>query len=109
MFSTGEEERARLEKVKAERLDKDTINFKSIISNLERRIEEESRYRNKNEEDLRLYADQKIEALEDKMKSEERTQLEREKRLMFQLQEGLTTVNEIIKGAKEQNLISLTH
>ncbi len=35
--------------------------------------------------------------------------LERERRLMQQFQEGLATMNEIVRGTKEQNLISLTH
>lgn len=29
--------------------------------------------------------------------------------MMVQVQEGLVTMNDIIKGTKEQNLISLTH
>lgn len=73
-----------MEKVKSERLDKDTINFKGIIANLEKRIEEDSRFRTKNEEDLRMYVDQKVEGLDDKLRTEERSQLEREKRLMSQ-------------------------
>ena len=35
--------------------------------------------------------------------------LEREQRMMSQVQEGLVTMNDIIKGTKEQNLISLSH
>lgn len=35
--------------------------------------------------------------------------MEREKRMMTQVQEGLITMNDIIKGTKEQNLISLSH
>jgi hypothetical protein len=35
--------------------------------------------------------------------------LEREKRIMQQFQEGLSTMNEIIRGTKEQSLTSLTH
>ncbi len=35
--------------------------------------------------------------------------MEREKRIMQQFQEGLSTMNEIIRGTKEQSLTSLTH
>ena len=35
--------------------------------------------------------------------------MERERRLMEQVQDGLNTMNEIIKGTKEQNSVSLTH
>ena len=37
----------------------------------------------------------------DKMKGDERQNLERERRLMEQVQDGLNTMNEIIKGTKE--------
>ena len=37
----------------------------------------------------------------EKLKSDERQGLERERRLMEQVQDGLTTMNEIVKGTKE--------
>ena len=37
----------------------------------------------------------------DKMKGDERQSLERERRLMEQVQDGLNTMNEIIKGTKD--------
>ena len=43
------------------------------------------------------------------MKADEKLALEREQRMMSQVQEGLVTMNDIIKGTKEQNLISLSH
>jgi len=43
------------------------------------------------------------------MKGDERQNLERERRLMEQVQDGLNTMNEIIKGTKEQSSVSLVH
>ena len=43
------------------------------------------------------------------MKNDERQGLERERRLMEQVQDGLNTMNEIIKGTKEQGTVNLTH
>ena len=45
----------------------------------------------------------------DKLKGDEKQGLERERRLMEQVQDGLNTMNEIIKGTKEQNQVSLSH
>jgi len=47
--------------------------------------------------------------MNEQIKSDEKLALEREKRMINQVQEGLVTMNEIIKGTKEQNLISLSH
>lgn len=44
-------------------------------------------------------------SLVEKLKGDERQNLERERRLMEQVQEGLSTMNEIIKGTKEQNQV----
>ena len=80
-----------------------------MINSIERKLEDEQSFRVKNEEDTKRYYENKFIGLQEKMKNEEKLSLEREKRLMQQFQEGLVTMNEIIRGTKEQNLISLTH
>ena len=45
--------------------------------------------------------EQKLMSLLEKLKGDERQALERERRLMEQVQDGLTTMNDIIKGTKE--------
>lgn len=50
----------------------------------------------------------KLLSLVDKLKQDERLGLERERRLMEQVQEGLQTMNEIIKGTKEHGQVALT-
>ena len=80
-----------------------------MLSTLERKIEDEQQFRVRNEEDLKIYFENKLISVQEKMKNEEKMSLERERRLMQQFQEGLVTMNDIIRGTKEQNLISLTH
>ena len=83
--------------------------MRSMLSTLERKIEDEQQFRVRNEEDLKIYFENKLISVQEKMKNEEKMSLERERRLMQQFQEGLVTMNDIIRGTKEQNLISLTH
>ncbi|CDW87201.1 UNKNOWN [Stylonychia lemnae] len=109
IFATGEEERQRLERMKLERAESDTQYTKQMLMNLERKIEDEQQFRLKNEDDQKRYFENKFIGLLEKMKNEEKLSLERERRLMQQFQEGLVTMNDIIRGTKEQNLISLTH
>ena len=53
--------------------------------------------------------EQKLINMLDKMKQDERQGLERERRLMEQVQDGLNTMNEIIKGTKEQTSVNMNH
>ena len=50
--------------------------------------------------------EQKLVSLVEKLKGDEKQGLERERRLMEQVQDGLNTMNEIIKGTKEQNQVN---
>jgi hypothetical protein len=72
-----------------------------MMQNLERKLEDEQLFRVKNEEDTKRYFENKLLGLQEKMKNEEKISLEREKRLMQQFQEGLVTMNDIIRGTKE--------
>ena len=109
LFSNGEDERARLERMKSERAESDHYYVKNIVSQIERRMDEEAKHRMKTEDEMRHMIDNKFLVISEKLRAEEKMGLERERRLMQQFQEGMTTMNEIIRGAKEQNLISLTH
>jgi hypothetical protein len=109
LFSNGEDERARLERMKSERAESDHYYVKNIVSQIERRMDEEAKHRMKTEDEMRHMIDNKFLGISEKLRAEEKMGLERERRLMQQFQEGMTTMNEIIRGAKEQNLISLTH
>lgn len=61
----------------------------------------ETEFRIKNEEDFRKFVETKFNSIFDQLKSDEKMSLEREKRMMGQVQEGLVTMNDIIKGTKE--------
>ena len=98
-----------MERMKLERSDSDQSYVRQMIGSLEKKLDEEQQFRARNEEDTRRYHENKLVALQEKMKQDEKMQLEREKRIMQQFQEGLSTMNEIIRGTKEQSLISLTH
>ena len=84
MFNSGEDERQRLERLKVDRNDADNQYVKQMMSTIERKLEDECLFRMKNEEDTRKYFDSKFISLAEKLKSEEKQSLEREKRLMHQ-------------------------
>ena len=109
VYSQSEEERQRTEKIKLDKSDSDAENTKRILVTFDKKIEAEAELRARNEDDLRKYIEAKFQNQQDQMKSDEKLALEREQRMMSQVQEGLVTMNDIIKGTKEQNLISLSH
>lgn len=55
---------------------------KHMLQTMEKKIEDEQSFRQKNEEEQRKYFDSKITSLKDKISYEEKMSLEREKRLM---------------------------
>ena len=54
------------------------------------------------------YLDDKMVAFKEKMKQEEKNYLEREKKMLSNLQDGLLTVNDILKGINEQHSLNLS-
>ena len=108
MFKSGEEERNMYNKIQGEKEDGEVEYLKNYIRTVERKLEDESAFRLKNEDDLRNWFEQKVASIHQKLKNEEKMSLDREKKIMEQLQESLVTINEIINGTKEQNLISIS-
>ena len=90
-----------MEKIKLDKSDSDAENTKRILATFDKKIEAEAEMRGRNEDDLRKYIEAKFQNLQDQMKSDEKLALEREQRMMSQVQEGLVTMNDIIKGTKE--------
>jgi len=82
LFSSGEEERARLERMKSERAESDQYYVKNIVTQIERRMEEEGKHRVKTEDELRHTIDNKFIGIAEKLRAEEKMSLERERRLM---------------------------
>lgn len=108
LFKAGEEERSKLSLLKNDKDDGNLEYLKNYIRTVERKLEDESAFRLKNEDDLREWFEQKVSSIHQKLKNEEKMSLDREKKIMEQLQESLVTIDEIITGTKEQNLISIS-
>jgi len=77
--------------------------LKTLLLTIERKVEEEIGMRQREKNDAKSNMEQKLVSLVEKLKSDEKQGLERERRLMEQVQEGLSTMNEIIRGTKEQS------
>jgi hypothetical protein len=60
IFSSGEEERQRIERMKMERAESDHYYIKNLVTQMERRLEEEQQHRVKAENDTRLALDAKF-------------------------------------------------
>ena len=82
--------------------------LKDVIRTCEKRIDDETANRIKLEEDILRYLDEKVSGMKEKLKQDEKTSLEREKKMLGNLQEGLMTVSEIVKGTDEQASLNLT-
>ena len=104
-----DEERTRLGKLGGEKQDDNSLVMRSLLHNIERKVEEEVQLRQKDLQDTKENMEQKLVSLVEKLKGDEKQGLERERRLMEQVQDGLNTMNEIIKGTKEQNQVNLSH
>ena len=109
ILKVSEEERQEMYKMKNGTFEGEMTYLRNVLKTLERWIDDETAFRVKNEDDLRTWFEQKVNGLNERIKNEEKQSLERERKLIFQFQEGLSTINEIVKGTKEQNIISLSH
>ena len=96
-------------KLGGEKQDDNSLVMRSLLQNIERKVEEEVHLRQKDLQDTKENMEQKLVSLVEKLKGDEKQGLERERRLMEQVQDGLNTMNEIIKGTKEQNQVNLSH
>ena len=104
-----DEERTRLAKFGVEKQDDSSLVMRSLLQNIERKIEEEVQLRQRDLQETKESVEQKLVSLVEKLKGDEKQGLERERHLMEQVQDGLNTMNEIIKGTKEQNQVNLSH
>ena len=100
-LKVSEDERHKMYQMKNGTFEGEIDYLRNLIKTLERRMDDESAFRIKNEDDLRQWFDQKVGSLTEQVRNEERMSLEREKRIIAQFQEGLSTINEIVRGSKE--------
>lgn len=109
LFEAVEDEKQKLMRQSGERTEISNNMMRDILITIERKVQDEVSQRQRDQLDAKQAVEQKMVQLVEKLRSDERLALEREKRLMEQVQEGLNTMNEIIKGTKEQNQVNLSH
>ena len=85
IFSTFDEEKTRLIKNGGENREETTSMVRSIMLQVERKVEEEINNRQRDLGETKDALEQKLINLLDKMKNDERQSLERERRLMEQV------------------------
>lgn len=91
-----------IEKIKADRNDSELAYMKATISGFDRKIEDEIAVRLRGEDEIRKWFEQKFAMMMERLNFEERGQLDRERRIMQSLQEGLQALADIVRGVKEQ-------
>lgn len=102
MFLHGsQEEKILHEKMIRERTDNDLGFVKGMMATIDKKIDDESTFRIRSEDDIRKWFEQKISMINERINLEEKGSLDRERRMMQQLQEGLINVTEIIRGIKD--------
>lgn len=67
--------------------------MRTMLNTIERKVEEEVLRSKREMEDTRDSTEQKLVSLVEKMKADERAGLDRERKLMEQVQDGLNTMN----------------
>lgn len=102
------EQTVKLDKTREDKVRSEQEYLRTVMSNLQRRVDEESKSRQQGESDFKLWTDDKVTVLQHAIKSDERGLMEREKNLLQQLQEGLTTLYEIVTKVKEHGAVQLT-
>lgn len=107
LLSGNQEEKQFLERMKQERNDSDFLYVKGMIATIDKKVDDETSFRIRSEDDIRKWFESKFHLMAEKFAHEERGGLERERRMMHQLQEGLQTIAEIVRGVKEQTTIGL--
>jgi len=80
----------------------------SQMGALEKKVDEEMSKRVRLEEDLLKYLDEKVVGMKEKMKQEEKGTLEREKKMLGNIQTGLVTINDILKGTNDETNLKIT-
>ena len=101
MIASFDEEKTRLVKDGGSAAENSKNMVSHLLYQIERKVEEEVSNRQRDLLETKEALEGKLISILEKMKGDERQNLERERRLMEQVQDGLNTMNEIIKGTKE--------
>ena len=85
----SQEEKVNIERMKSDRNESELAFMKATIQSFDRKIEDEIAVRLRGEDDIRKWFEQKFAMMMERLNFEERGQLDRERRIMQSLQEGL--------------------
>jgi hypothetical protein len=99
---SSQEEKVNIERIKSDRTESELGFMKATINGFERKIEDEISVRLRGEDEIRKWFEQKFAMMMERLNFEERGQLDRERRIMQSLQEGLQALADIVRGVKEQ-------
>jgi len=98
----NQEQKLTIEQIKQDKVDSELAYFRAQIGGIERKIEDEVAFRVRNEDEIRKWFEQKFAMTMERLNFEERGQLDRERRIMQSLSEGLQALADIVRGVKEQ-------
>jgi len=96
-----EEDKTSQAKFGTDKTEESTQMIRNMLMQIERKTEEDIAQRQKDTNELKTQFEQKLIGMVEKIKLDEKQGLDRERRLMEQVQDGLNTMNEIIKGTRE--------
>lgn len=108
VIALNEEQRLRDGSIQNGHSDESTSLIRTVLQQIERKVEEDQQQRLQEQNEIKAQVESRLLNLVDKLKQDERLGLERERRLMEQVQEGLQTMNEIIKATKEHGQVALS-
>lgn len=77
--------------------------IKSVISNMQKRVDEEAALRTQIEREYRQWTEGKLQFVQEFIRNDERNIADRERNMVGMMQEGLTALHEIISRVKETN------
>ena len=84
IMKIGEEEWEKMIQMKKGTFEGEIEYLNNLIKTLERWMDDEQAFRVKNEDDLRAWFDQKVDSLTEKVKTEEKMALDRERKIVEQ-------------------------
>ena len=96
------EDKTTIERIKQDKVDSELNYMKQMMLTIDRKVDEENGFRIRNEDEMRKWFEKKFSLSMERLNFEERGQLDREKRIMSSLQEGLQALADIVRGVKEQ-------
>ena len=102
LLEGNQEQKVMIEQIKSDKVTSEVAFMRATVLNIDRKVDEEAAFRLRNEDETRNWFEQKFALMMERLNFEERGQLDRERRIMQSLQEGLQALADIVRGVKEQ-------